>query len=133
MHTDPDLARLLRVPGDYDLSAEEAAEVLQVSRCTIERAVAKGALEAKRHAGRGRGHAMRIRIPRAAVVRYLVSICTGDRAVLLSAIAAQCPEYLRVAQGLAETQPLPENVIPIRRRPRRAGDPYAGHPDLFAS
>lgn len=130
---DPDLARLTAIPGTHDLTADEAAEVLQVSRWTIERVVANGRLEAKRHPGRGRGRAMRLRIPRAALVRYLVQITSGDKAALLAAIAAQCPEYLRVAQGLGEAQALPDNVIPMRRGRRRTGDPFAGHPDLFAS
>lgn len=129
---DPDLARLTAIPGTHDLSIPEVAAVLQVSCDTVERAIHKGALEAKRHAGRGRGYAMRPRITRAALIRYLVRITTGDKAALLASIASQCPEYLRVAQGLGEQQ-LPENVIPMRRGRRRAGDPFAGHPDLFAA
>ena len=130
---DPDLARLTAIPGTHDLSIPEVAAVLQVSTDTVERAIHKGALEAKMHVGRGSGRVMRPRITRAALVRYLVQITSGDKAALLASIAAQCPEYLRVAQGLGESQALPDNVIPMRRGRRRTGDPFAGHPDLFAS
>lgn len=117
MHTDPDLARLLAIPGDYDLSAAQVADVLQLSPQTIVRLAGTGEIEAKRHAARGCGKRRTIRIPRPAVVRYLVKSTTGDRAALLAAIALQCPQWLQIAQGTEA--PLPDNVIPMKPRGRR--------------
>lgn len=146
---DPDLARLCAISGDHDLSLAEVCEVLQVSMQTASRLVngrGHATLEAKRHAGRGAGRAPKIRVPRAALVRYLVSISTGDKAAILSAIAQQCPQYLPAVQQLTAPAPwrqptptaaLPANVIPMQRQRRHRAvvlpmpDPYAGHPDLF--
>ena len=128
---DSDLARLCALPGTHDLSLNETAEVLQVSTSYIQRVQRRGLLEAKRYQGRG-DTAHRVRIPRAAVVRYLVNISSGDKSVILSAIAAQCPQYLHAAQG---TEPTPSNVIPMHgaRKQRLIKDPYAGHPQLFSA
>lgn len=128
---DSDLARLCALPGTHDLSLNEAAEVLQVSTSYIQRVQRRGLLEAKRYQGRG-DTAHRVRIPRAAIVRYLVKISSGDKSVILAAIAAQCPQYLHAAQG---TEPAPSNVIPMHgpRTKRPLKDPYAGHPQLFSA
>ncbi len=128
---DSDLARLCAMPGTHDLSLNEAAEVLQVSTSYIQRVQRRGLLEAKRYQGRG-DTAHRVRIPRAAIVRYLVNISSGDKSVILAAVAAQCPQYLHAAQG---TEPMPSNVIPMHgtRKSRPAKDPYAGHPQLFSA
>lgn len=153
---DPDLTRLAAISGDHDLSLAEVCEVLQVSPQTVSRLVngrGHATLEAKRHAGRGEGRAPKIRVPRAAVVRYLVRITTGDKAAILAAIEQQCPQYLPAVQDLAHEMPqvptwlqgrrstpaaaLPANVIPMRSTRKRPQapvampDPFAGHPDLF--
>ncbi len=133
---DPDIARLIAVPGTHDLSLPEVAEVLQLSECTIARLCRKGRLENKRHNARGDGSKPRVRISRAAVVRYLVQSSTGNKEVILSAIAAQCPQYLPAVQGLtAPAGPVPANVIPISsgRTRRPQNDRLSGHPDLFAA
>lgn len=138
---DPDLARLTALSGTDDLTVSEAAHILARSEDTIQRAVNAGKLEAKRHSGRGRGVSPRISISRAALVAYLVRITTGDRAILLAAIEAQCPQYLAAAKTAlrpsAESAPsadadLPANAIPFPR-PRRHGqrDHLSDHPTLF--
>lgn len=131
---DPDITRLLAIPGTHDLSLPEVAEVLQYSECTVSRLCRKNRIEHKRVNARGDGSKPRVRISRAAVVRYLVQSSSGNRAVILSAIAAQCPQYLPAVQGLT-TGPVPANVIPISSaRPRRPqGDRLEGHPELFAA
>ena len=131
---DPDLARLCAIPGDYDLTCAQASEVLQVSRQTMQRLVGSAKIETKRHEGRGCGKQLRVRIPRASLVRYLAKHYTGERAVILAAIKSQCPQYLpAVADLMPGTQaPLPANVIPIERghraRPAKS-KPDEWHPD----
>lgn len=130
---DPDIARLASIPGDYDLSVDEAAEVLQLNRKTVERAMKHGLLASKRHQGRGRGCSSRIRIPRAALVAYICKSYHGDKSVLLAAVAAQLPQYLPIAQGLPPAAlPAPTANSKPKPRAKRQPDPYAGHPDLFA-
>jgi hypothetical protein len=114
---DPDLARLLSIPGDDDLSTIQVEYVLQVGRNTAQRLIKRGKIESKRHEGRGTGQRAAVRIPRAAVVRYLLKCCTGDKATMLAAIAAQCPQFLPAAQGL-QNGPLPDNVVPMHEAPR---------------
>lgn len=111
---DSDLSRLCAIPGTHDLSLTEVAEVLQVSESFVQRSIRHGRMEVKRYQGRGQT-AHRVRIPRASVVRYLVNISSGDKSVILSSIAAQCPQWLPAAQqpipGAAST---PENVVCIK-------------------
>jgi hypothetical protein len=130
---DSDLSRLCQMPGNHDLSMNEAAEVLQVSECYVQRAVRKGLIEVKRYQARGTSKHGRVRIPRASVVRYLVNISTGDKGVILAAIAAQCPQWLAAAQGV----PLPSNVIPMtetRRQARHTAKPeHPGQLFLFSA
>lgn len=97
---DPDLARLCAIPGHYDLSAAEVAEVIQVDARTVRRMVQRGRLEAKLHQGRGDGKETRMRFTRLSVVLYLVRVSSGDRAAILGSISLQCPEYLKLAQAL---------------------------------
>jgi hypothetical protein len=49
------------------------------------------------------------------VVRYLVQRSSGDRAVILAAIKAQCPHYLPAVADLmpGAARELPSNVIPM--------------------
>lgn len=135
---DPDLSRLCSIEGDHDLTAAEVEHVLGLKERTVRRMVIKGKIEAKRYDAGGDGNQRRIRISRQAVVNYLLKITTGDKTALLSAIAAQCPQYLPAAQGLkSEPAPLPPNVVPISegtkpRHKKPLGDPYADHPRLFA-
>jgi hypothetical protein len=128
---DPDLTRLLSIPGDDDLSTIQVEYVLQVGRNTAQRLIKRGKIESKRHEGRGAGQRAAVRVPRAAVVRYLLKCCTGDKATMLAAIAAQCPQYLPAAQGL-QSGPLPDNVVPMneaaRTKRRASTKPAQDHP-----
>lgn len=135
---DPDLTRLCAIPGNDDLTRPEAAHVLVLSEKSVDRLIMAGKLEAKRHEGRGEADKGRVRIPRAALVRYLVRRSTGDRAAILSAVKAQCPQYLPAVADLmpgAQAVSLPANVIPMpgARRARPHTDKFAGHPDLFGA
>lgn len=128
---DPDLARLCAIPGTHDLSMAEVAEVLQVSSKTVERNTRLQRIEAKRHGGRGDGVASRVRISRAAVVRYLVAISGGDKSVILAAVAAQCPQYLAAAQGRTPMTNAESATRSATKRPRNVL-PFE-HPDLFSA
>jgi len=134
---DPDLTRLCAIPGNDDLTTGQAEEVLQLSRNTLQRLTSGNTpkIETKRHDGRGDGSKSRVRIPRAAVVRYLVMSSRGERAVILAAIKAQCPQYLpAVADLMPGAAALPSNVIPMHPRTKRhTKDPYEGHPQLFTA
>lgn len=128
---DSDLTRLCAIPGTHDLSLTEVADVLQVSQSFVQRSIRRGRLEVKHYHGRGE-KAHRVRIPRASVVRYLVNISSGDKSVILAAIAVQCPQWLHAAQVPTPTAAeMPANVIPFRKT-RRRGDTETGrqeHPD----
>jgi hypothetical protein len=101
----------------------------------MHRIIRRGMMEVKRHEGRGRC-ALRVRIPRAAIVRYLVKISSGDRTVILSAVAAQCPHFLPAVRDLMQgggREPAPANVIPMTNTKQRpCKDPFPDHPRLFA-
>jgi len=133
---DPDLTRLCAIPGNDDLTTGQAEDVLQLSRNTLQRLTSGNSpkIETKRHDGRGDGSKSRVRIPRAALVRYLVISSRGERAVILAAIKAQCPQYLPAVADLmpgSAVTALPANVIPFHKT-RRRGDPETGrheHPD----
>lgn len=135
---DSDLTRLCAIPGTHDLSIPEvAADVLQISPSSMHRIIRSGKMEVKRHEGRGRC-ALRVRIPRASIVRYLVRISSGDRTVILSAVAAQCPHYLPAVRDLMAGSAAhhdaasPSNVIPMPRKRRSPPEPFPDHPRLFA-
>lgn len=117
---DPDLQRLCAIPGHDDLSYDQVAHVMQVHQTTVARLVVGQKLESKRHHGRGTGKQSRVRISRAAVVRYLVRQSTADRAVIIAAIKEQCPQYLpAIADLVSGSAELPKNVIPMDGQPRQ--------------
>ncbi len=131
---DPDLTRLCAIPGNDDLTCPQVEDILQLSRNSVQRLTTQGRIEIKRHAGRGQAEKGRVRIPRAAIVRYLVLRSGGDRAVILAAVRTQCPHYLpAVADLLPGAAPAtrPANVIPMRGRRARAESSSFEHPDLF--
>jgi hypothetical protein len=135
---DPDLTRLCAIPGNDDLTTGQVEEVLQLSRNTLQRLTGghEPKIETKRHDGRGDGSRPRVRVPRAAVVRYLVKHSRGDRAVILAAIKTQCPQFLPAVADLlpAAAVSLPNNVIPMHGRRSKAATPQAfDHPDLFSA
>jgi hypothetical protein len=122
---DPDLSRLCAIPGNDDLTTMQVEEVLQLSPHSVRRLTTGQSprIECKRHEGRGDGSRPRIRVPRAAVVRYLVLHSRGDRVAILSAIKTQCPQYLPAVADLlpgAAAVQLPSNVIPITSGTRKA-------------
>ena len=136
---DSDLTRLCAIPGHDDLTCAQVEDVLQLSSHSIQRLVSNGVIETKRHAGRGMGRKPRVRITRAAVVRYLVQHCSGDRAVILAAVRTQCPQYLPAVADLtgskaadlsASASAQPSNVILMTgaKRPRKPTGPAPDHP-----
>lgn len=137
---DPDLTRLCQIPGNEDLTSTDLEHILQVGRTCVQRMIMMEKIEVKRPEARGDGSRSRIRIPRAAVVRYLVKHTHGDRAVILASVKALCPQYLPAIADLlpgAAAVQLPHNVIPMhgtRKRPASPTQPdLSDHPDLFAS
>lgn len=135
------IAKLAAMGGDGCLSSREAAYVLDVTDRTVQRAVSLGKLEAVRPEGQGHGVRGGIRIPRAAVIAYLVKRTTGDRAALMSAIERAMPRYLDLAKSAAGgMRPLPANAIDgiaafkaAAAKKRKPADIAPGHPDLFAN
>jgi len=130
---DPDLTRLCAIPGNDDLTSFDLGHVLQVGRTAVGRMIKAEKIETKRPEARGNGSKSRVRIPRAAVVRYLVQHSRGERAVILAAIKAQCPQYLPAVADLlpAAAASLPSNVIPMHGRQRAKAAAQIDHPDLF--
>lgn len=125
---DPDLTRLCAIPGNDDLDPKAVEDVLLLSRNSVQRLVSHNRIESKRCELRGDGSKSRVRIPRAAVVRYLVISSRGERAVILAAIKEQCPQYLpAVADLMPGAAALPANVIPMTGR-KRAKQPKPEHP-----
>lgn len=113
---DPDLTRLCAIPGNDDLDPKAVEDVLDLKRNSVQRLVSRNRIESKRLELGGNGIKSRVRIPRAAVVRYLVISSRGDRAVILAAIKAQCPQYLpAVADLMPGAAALPANVIPMHQ------------------
>lgn len=134
---DPDLTRLCAIPGNEDLTTFQVEEIMQISRNSLQRLVSNQLIETKRHEIRGEGKKSRVRIPRAAVVRYLVISSRGDRAVILAAIKAQCPQYLpAVADLMPGAAHLPDNVIPMHgtkaKRTKPTHKPETWHPAQLA-
>jgi hypothetical protein len=120
---DPDLTRLCAIPGNDDLTSFDLEHVLQVGRTAVGRMIKAEKIETKRPEARGNGSKSRVRIPRAAVVRYIVKSSRGDRVAILSAIKAQCPQFLPAVADLlpgAAAVQLPSNVIPITSGTRKA-------------
>ncbi len=135
----PAIERLKDMPRE--LTAEQAAYVMDRSRDFIIRAInAKPSkLEHRADSGRGSGANRRYLITREALLVFIVRSTGGDRMTLMQAVDALLPKSLRdlahlVAAEKSGRGDLPANVIPMTGCKRSAKTEAArfDHPDLFA-
>lgn len=141
-----DLLQVLRHVEDYGLSAEDFAQPVATLEASLdppdaahlEQALSLAALRLMRQLHDGRveprtaGYELtrrRAPIDYAAMLRTLAS--SGDVRATLAALEPRSAQYRALAQALARYRRVPDTfVLPPAPRPVRAGDAYAGAPEL---
>lgn len=122
--------------GHDMLTPIEAGRVIGRAHSTLSEACVSGDIEAHFTNSRGQKRKRRWCFSRAALLTYIWNNTTGDKALMRSALAQHAPDLLaHLEPHTSQTQPLPDNVIPISsgKRKRPAHDPLAGNiGDLFS-
>jgi hypothetical protein len=96
---DPAITRLAEF--ESELTLDQAAYVLARGTDFVARAVQQGRIAGRMDNARGSGANHRYLISRPALITYLIKATTGDRSLLLTAIATHWPDLTDWSRALA--------------------------------